>query len=257
MRSAIVIPLSVVLLGAPAMARVARAQVGSPLTNDRRVLQSNNRPGIDDVSRHAEKGDSQRIIKDVKKGMLDADPKVRVASLSKLRFLDSPEATDILLQGLVDSDTRVKIKAIDILGARQVTDAVPVMSQYLFLRSTEAVVKIHLIAALGRIGDERGTLPVMQYLKETADERSRGTAVFALGELGDARAGDVLSTAATEDRSPMVRRLAQEALEKIEGELPTAHAREVAIAKEDKKFEPTDQRLSKLRQIDLQLHPPH
>lgn len=254
MRSATVIPLSLVLLGALAMPCVARAQVGSPLTNDRRVLQSNNRPGIDDVGRHADKNNGQRIAKDVEKGMLDADPKVRVASLTKLRFLDQPETKDILLQGLVDPDTRVKIKAVDILGARQVTDSVPVMAQYLFLRSTEPVVKIHLIAALGRIGDARGTLPVMQYLKETADERSRGTAVFALGEIGDPRASEALSAAATEDKSAMVRRLAQEALEKVEGELPTIHSRETA--KEDKKFEPTDQRLSKLREVDAELHPP-
>jgi hypothetical protein len=146
----------------------------------------------------------------------------------------------------------VKIKAIDILGEREITDAVPQMSQLLFLRSTEPAVKLHLVAALGRIADARGTLPVMQYLEEQQDERSRGTAVFALGEIGDTRADDVLSRIATEDQSDMVRRLAQEALEKIDGELPTQHGSKLAQT-QDKPLIPTDQRLSKLREIDQQL----
>jgi hypothetical protein len=185
--------------------------------------------------------------------MQDADPKVRVASLEKLRFLQEPDVNDILLGGLADTDVRVKIRAIDLLGARQVTDAVAMMSQYLFLRSTEEVMKIHLVAALGRIGDARGALPVMQYLQEASDDRSRGTAVFALGEIGDSQATDILSRTATDDKSPMVRRLSQEALEKIDGEIPTQ--RVVKTADHDKKSQqPTDQKLAKLREEDNESH---
>ncbi len=64
-----------------------------------------------------------------------------------------------------DPDVRVKVKAIDILGAREANDAVTPMSTMLFLRSTEPIVKLHLVAALGRIGDAQGALPVMQYLR--------------------------------------------------------------------------------------------
>src|SRR5271166_471570 len=234
------------------MPRVTNAQIGSALGNNPLLHQSDNRAGVDDARARGEKEDGPRIVKDVQKGMLDADPKVRVASLEKLRFLREPEVNDILLGGMADPDVRVKIKAIDILGARQVTDAVPMMSQYLFLRSTEDVVKIHLVAALGRIGDARGALPVMQYLQEMTDDRSRGTAVFALGEIGDNRASDVLSQTATDDKSPMVRRLSQEALEKIDGEIPTQHM--VKTDDQDKKLEPTDQKLAKLREEDNELH---
>ncbi len=231
----------------------ARAQVGSALGNNPLMHQTKNQPGIDEISRRADKESGPRIIKDVKKAMLDADPKVRVAGLAKLRYLQQPEVTDILLSGLVDPDTRVKIKAIDIIGARQVTEAVPTMSQYLFLRSTEPVVKLHLIAALGRIGDQRGALPVMQYLKEAEDERSRGTAVFALGEIGNPAASEVLSQTATEDKSAMVRRLAQEAIEKLEGEMPSAHTQQTA--QKDQQFMPTYDKLSKIREMDAELHP--
>ena len=72
--------------------------------------------------------------------------------------------------------------------ARQIgTDAVPPMSTMLFLRSTEPIVKLHLVAALGRIGDSQGTLPIMQYLGEDQDERGRGTVVLRLVKSGATR----------------------------------------------------------------------
>jgi hypothetical protein len=153
--------------------------------------------------------------------------------------------------GDVDPDTRVKVKAIDILGSRSNAQAVPTMCQYLFLRSTEPVVKMHIAAALGQIGDSRGAQPLIEYLDESTDERSRGTAVYALGEIGDPSANEVLTTAASEDPSPTVRRLAREAIQKIDGEIPTNHT--VKTAKQQQMI-PTDQRLSKIRQMDQEMN---
>jgi hypothetical protein len=246
-----VAPLSATVLLLSASAP-AFAQVGSALNNNPMIHQGMNQPGISDLQKRAETETPFRIVKDAKKAMEDADPVVRVKGLKSLRNLQSPEVTPILLQGLADPDIRVKIKACDILGERETSEAVPPMSQMLFLRSTEPAVKLHLVAALGRIADQRGTLPVMQYLEEQGDERSRGTAVFALGEIGDAQATDVLTKVATEDSSDLVRRLAQEALEKIDGELPTQHSAQLAESR-NKNVEPTDQRLSKLREMDEKL----
>ena len=47
-------------------------------------------------------------------------------------------------------------------------------------------------------------------------------------------------------------RLAQEALEKIDGELPSQHSTEVA-AQKAKLVQPTDEKLSKLREFDQKL----
>jgi HEAT repeat protein len=189
---------------------------------------------------------------DAKKGMSDADPRVRAEALDKLRGVNEPKAQEILIQGLTDPDIRVKIRAIDILGAQQATLAVPLMNQQLFLRETQAVVKLHIVAALGRIGDSRGTLPVVGYLKEAPDDAARGTAVFALGEIGDPHATDILVQTVTNDKNPMVRKLAQESLEKIDGELPTVHS-EQQTAQSDSRLIPTDQRLSKLREVDREM----
>ncbi|MFZ0890654.1 MAG: HEAT repeat domain-containing protein [Candidatus Binataceae bacterium] len=240
------IAAAAIVLALAASAR-ALAQMGSPLSNNPAIHQG--QAGVQDIQKRAETETPFRIIKDVKKALEDADPNVRVQGLKKLRFLQDPQVTGLLMRGMVDSDVRVKIKAIDILGERETDDAVPELSQLLFLRSTEPVVKLHLAAALGRIGDARGTLPAIQYLEEQSDERSRGTAVFALGEIGDNRATEILTKVATEDQSEMVRRLAQEALQKIDGELPTQHSARLA-QKQDKQLEPTDQRLSKMREMD-------
>jgi HEAT repeat protein len=192
------------------------------------------------------------LIKEAKRKITDADPRVRVEGLEKLRYVsDSAEANELLFRGLNDSDVRVRIKAIDVLGARGTNDAVPPMSQDLFLRETPAIEKLHLVAALGRVGDGRGTLPIVEYLDETDETSSRGTAVFALGEIGDPRANDSLIKIVRSDKSAMVRKLAEEAIEKIDGELPSRHSEELAEEK-SKELQPTDEKLTKMRENDYE-----
>jgi HEAT repeat protein len=194
----------------------------------------------------------QDAATDAKKKLEDVDPRVRVAALDELEGANIPEANAILMQELNDRDLRVKVKAIDILGIHQYKDAVPAMSQQLFLRDTPDVVKLHLVAALGRIGSQAGMLPVMNYLDTQKDERARGTAVFALGEIGNPKAIDTLTQIIGSDQSPMVRKLAQEALAKIDGELPSVHSEELA-AQRNKENQPTYDRLAKLREMDQKL----
>jgi len=195
---------------------------------------------------------TQHNLKAAEAGLGDADPRVRVEALRMLRNVSDPQADFLLIRAIADPDTRVRVKAIDLLGSRGTKDAVEPLCHLLFLRSTEPVVKMHVAAALGRIGDERGAKPLIQYLYEADDERSRGTAVFALGEIGDRSATDVLTTAATEDPSPTVRRLAQQAIQKINGEIPGNHP----IATANNQMVPTDQKLSKLRQLDREMNQP-
>jgi len=197
---------------------------------------------------------ADEAIRDAKRKFSDADPRVRVQGLEALRFVDSMNANEILFRGISDPDVRVRIKAIDVLGARGVTDAVPIMSQELFLRETPAVEKLHLVASLGRIGDQRGAMPIMNYLKETDDSDSRGTAVYALGEIGDPMANDPLIQIVSSDPSSKVRKLAREAIEKIDGELPSRHQEVVEAQKQKEKGAvATDEKLAKLRQMDAEM----
>jgi HEAT repeat protein len=244
--AAIVVVIAAMALASPAFAQMGMGRgIGgsqSPLSLQSLESSGNRKQGQKD----------EDVIKDAKREIADADPRVRVQGLEKLRYVQSTDANELLFRGLVDSDVRVRIKAIDVLGARGVNDAVPAMSQELFLRETPAVEKLHLVAALGRIGDQRGTMPVVEYLNETQDTDSRGTAVFALGEMADPRANDTLIQIVDNDPNAMVRKLAQEALEKIDGELPSNHQAQLEAAR-DKAAEPTDEKLAKMREIDEQI----
>jgi HEAT repeat protein len=227
--------------------------LGSSLSSNGMSHQGQIKPGVDDIQSKAMQETPFKIIKDVKLGLKDADPSVRVSELIKLRNLNDPEVNGILISSMSDPDVRVKIKAVDILGAREANVAIPTMSRMLFLRSTEPIVKLHLVAAVGRIGDAQGALPVMQYLGEDQDERGRGTAVFALGEIGSDSAVPLLNKVVAEDQSPMVQRLAREALQKIGGELPTERVKKVAADTSKDQLQPTDQKLSHLRQMDKEI----
>jgi len=243
------------ILAAPSLAsaQYGGQGLGSALSSNASAHQGQVKPGVDDLTSRAVTETSFKIIRDVKLGLKDADPTVRVSELIKLRNLSDPEVNSILITSMSDPDVRVKVKAIDILGAREANAAVSTMSRMLFLRSTEPIVKLHLVAAVGRIGDSQGTLPVMQYLGEDQDERGRGTAVFALGEIGSDAAVPLLNKVIAEDQSQMVRRLAQEALQKIQGELPTERVKNIAADSTKDQLQPTDQKLNKIREMDKKM----
>jgi HEAT repeat protein len=250
MSKARALTIAMILAGALALPLPAFAQAGYTGSRGPNTLLHN----LETMGPGSQQGKADdELIKEAKKRFADADPRVRVEGLEKLRYVNNAtDSTEILDRGLNDMDVRVRIKAVDVLGARGVNEVVPLMSQRLFLRQTPAIEKLHLVAALGRIGDARGTLPILQYLDEAGDQDSRGTAVFALGEIGDPEANDKLIQIVQNDKSAMVRRLAQEALEKIDGELPNHHQEEIEAARK-KELEPTDEKLSQLRALDAQL----
>jgi HEAT repeat protein len=247
------VALAVLALTDLVFAQYGGQGLGSALSSNPLSHQGQVRPGVDDIASHASQETPFKIIKDVKLGLRDVDPNVRVSELTKLRDLQDPEVNQILIQSMADQDLRVKLKAIDILGAREANTAVAAMSSMLFLRSTEQIVKLHLIAELGRIGDAQGALPIMQFMAEPEDERGRGTAIFALGEIGSDKAVPLFNKVVTDDQSPMVRRLAQEALRKIDGELPADHEKRIASQQEVHARIPTDQKLAKMREVDQKL----
>ncbi len=247
------VAIAVLALAHLAFAQYGGQGLGSALSSDPLSHQGQVRAGVDDIASRASQETPFKIIKDVKLGLKDADPNVRLSELTKLRDLQDPEVNQILTQSMADEDLRVKLKAIDILGSREANAAVAPMSSMLFLRSTEQIVKLHLVAELGRIGDAQGTLPIMQFMAEPQDERGRGTAIFALGEIGSEKATSLLNKIVADDRNPMIRRLAQEALRKIDGEMHVEHQKQIASEQEPHAQVPTDQKLSNLRELDKKL----
>ncbi len=251
-------------------ARPARAQMGMPLpgpqmqqpTAQPGASPNNSMPGMMGAmsslpasgSINQDVADKDSKIADAQTSQKSEDPVVRIEGMDQIVPIMDPQVDDLLIKAMTDSDVRVQVKATDIMAERRLVAAVPLMSQYLFMRTTPEAERLHLVSALGRMGDTRGTIPVIHFLEKARAEDARGLAAFALGEIGDPRARGLLLKVASQDPSAKVRRLAQEALAKIDGELPRDNA---PVAQAPRVLETTDQRLAKFREMEAKMEKEH
>jgi HEAT repeat protein len=143
------------------------------------------------------------------------DPLERLKGVKALSTSTDPAAVPYLVQCLGDPDMRVKAKAIDACGSVRAADATPVLIQQLFLRGTDAEVKQRILAALGKIGDQRAAKPIMEFLGRDLDHATRGTAIFALGDVGDPESIEFLENLERTEPHPTLKRLANEARAKV------------------------------------------
>lgn len=154
-------------------------------------------------------------IDDFVKKLNSDDAEKRLEGVKSLGASKDPKAVEYLIQALGDGDVRVQVKAIEMLGEMRATEATPVLIQYLFLRTTETQMKQRILAALGKIGDTRAARPIMEFLRRDLDLATRGTAIFALGDIGAPESMETLSQIAEADTDQTARRLASEALNKV------------------------------------------
>lgn len=177
-------------------------RVGSQLSGDR---------ARDRVNRQKKGVNIQEWVRRLKNDR----PETRLEAVKSLGDSKDPKAIEHLMNATADVDIRVKIKAIDYLGTLKATDATPVLIQQLFLRDVGMGVKQKVLIALGKIGDPRGADPIVEFLKRKLDPQTKGTALFALREVGNDNILAFLDTIARTDTSPPLRRLAAEAAEDI------------------------------------------
>jgi HEAT repeat protein len=69
--------------------------------------------------------------------------------------------------------------------------------------------------ALGKIGDSRAARPISDFISRDADVPTVGTAVYALGEIGDQSALTKLNEIADHSEEPNLQRVARDAIAKI------------------------------------------
>ena len=165
----------------------------------------------------------QRYDRQTKGGSIDEfardlrseDPADRLKGVKSLSESTDPKAVEYLVQALGDADMRVKAKAIDACGNVRAADATPVLIQQLFLRGTDPEVKQRILAALGKIGDVRAAKPIEEFLGRDLDHATRGTAIYALGDIGDPGSLEFLQNLERTEPHPTIKRIAREAQVKV------------------------------------------
>lgn len=155
-------------------------------------------------------------IDDFVKHLASDDADERLEAVRSLGSSGEPKAVQYLIQAVGDADERVEAKAIVLLGDLRATDAIPVLVQYLSRSTVNVRLKPLILAALGKIGDARAALPIAEFLQRDLEPSTRGTAVFALGEIASGESMETLRKVAENDADPNVQRLATEAMNKIE-----------------------------------------
>jgi HEAT repeat protein len=192
------------LLAAAAAPAMARAQVPFSQENPSQLRNRYNKPQA-----------TQKLDEAVRKVNSD-DPDQRLEGVKDLGALEGEaRAVEYLMQAVNDPDQRVRVKAIDTLGNIKAKDATPFLVQQLFLRDTDVATRQHILAALGKIGDKRATASLLDIVARQGDP-ARGNAIFALGDIGDPAALAPLRALARSSADEPLRRLAEEAVRKIE-----------------------------------------
>lgn len=128
----------------------------------------------------------------------DSNPRVRYSAVSQLDTLgweNLPKSFEILRDRLLnDSETDVQAAAADCLGALKLTEAFPDLAQ-IYHNTSEWLLQMSIIAALGEMGDSRGFELLEEALKSEVD-LVKTAAISSFGELGDLRAVHLLSDCA-------------------------------------------------------------
>jgi HEAT repeat protein len=192
--------LSLVAFGAlPAAAQLG--SLGVPGGSQRSTRQSN--PGSSDLDEST-------------KNLRDEDAAVRLEAVKALAASQDKKAIEHLIEATADLDPRVKIKAIDALGTLRAADATPVLVQVLYMRESESWLKRRVLVSLGKIGDSRSARPITDFLSRDEDVRTRGTAIYALGEIGDPNSVPDLKRIGETASDETLQRLVRDAIAKIE-----------------------------------------
>lgn len=185
--------VAALLIGAAAQAQISSEQVRS------RYERQTKGGDIDDFVRKLE----------------NDDPEQRLDAVRSLGETNDSKAVEYLIQALGDSDMRIKAKSIDALGDLRANEATPVLIQQLFLRQEQESVKRRILASLGKIGDPSASQPIIEFLQRDLDRDTRGTAIYALGEIGGADSLEALATMEKAEDNATLQRLAREAAAKV------------------------------------------
>jgi HEAT repeat protein len=132
-------------------------------------------------------------FKMIQQPVVDSNVRVRYAAVSQLSSLgtqDREQALKLLKAGLFDPEPDVQAAAADSISALKLTEAYDDLQQ-LYHRTGEWLVSFSIVAALGELGDARA-FDLLQEALGSDNDLMKTAAIGSLGELGDLRAVEIL-----------------------------------------------------------------
>lgn len=170
--------------------------------------------------------------------LFDPDPAVRLEAVDSLGKDGTEQSVKPLLDATADADPRVRMRSIDYLGAIGSPLATQVLTQYLFLSQTDEKAAQRILVALGRIRDPQSVKPVADFANKTQSEELRCGAIYALGEIGGMEAMKVVKPYAEQTSDEAARRVAADAIHKINTRLAAAENSQPTLLELEKRFAP-------------------
>lgn len=173
--------------------------------------------------------------------IFDEDVQTRLEAVDSLGKDGGEESVRPLLDATADSDPRVRAKAIDYLGLIGDRNATPLLTQYLFLNDIDNQSKQHILVALGRIKDPESVDELQLFAQKTDDEALQCAALHALGEVGAPSSKEFIERYAQPEKPAQVRRIAGDALVKIESNAAKRSDQQPTILQLERAFRPPEQ----------------
>lgn len=128
------------------------------------------------------------------KGVEDPNARIRYAAVSQLASLGQQDRFRVLPllrdRLLTDKETDVRAAAADTLGALQLHESFDDLAT-VFRNSSDWLLQMSIVAALGTLGDPRG-FGLLKEALQSPEELVRTLAIAALGELGNPDAIPIL-----------------------------------------------------------------
>jgi HEAT repeat protein len=173
----------------------------------------------------------ERVVDPLISALVNEDWVVRMYAAKALGRLKVSQATSTLVLLLQDKVKAVRdeaIMALQVLEESAVTTLLP------SLQDKNWSIRLRAVEALGLLGSSLAVSPLMDVLSREEDTTVKQDVIWALGEIGDARAIDLLVQAMKETR---LRSLAIEALGKIGDPVVIPHLLEALEDLRDADFE--------------------
>ncbi|MEB3212435.1 MAG: HEAT repeat domain-containing protein [Leptolyngbyaceae bacterium] len=135
------------------------------------------------------------------KAAADDNARVRYAAVSQLSSAGDhhKDAVSSVLRHclLTDSELDVRAAAADSISALKLVDLFDDLKE-VYCQTTDWIVRMSIVAALGELGDPRG-FEILQDALQSNIDLIQTAAIGALGELGDRRAVDLICPLAKSD----------------------------------------------------------